>query len=81
MLVILKQILNRVQGYGLEVTGSGKRPEMASAESYRPLPSRTKGKLRMTGSFLRSLFHVASKKALLLKAQPRRPLEEEHNSL
>jgi hypothetical protein len=52
VLVMLKQILNRVQGYGLDVAGSGKRPEMASVESYRPLPSRTNMKLTVTSSFL-----------------------------
>jgi hypothetical protein len=77
MLIMLKQTLNRVQGYGLDAAGSGKRPEMASVESYRPLPSRTNRKLGVTSSLLRtSLFHGASK-----KSQPRRALETEHNSL
>ena len=34
-LVMLKQILNRVEGYGLDVAGSGRRPEMASVESNK----------------------------------------------
>jgi len=55
---------------------------MASVERYKPLPSRTNRKLRVTSSFFRrSLFHGASMKALLLKALPRRALEMEHISL
>jgi hypothetical protein len=64
---MLKQILIKVQGYGLDVAGSGKRPEMASVENYRPVPCKTNRKLRVTSSFLRrSLFREASKKAVLL---------------